>query len=107
MKPRGEMSNEVLACWIEMFNEECREDSKMQSNIKKYFLYVFSPIISLIAETNKFQPNTCSRRLQVINKEKLVKQDLRNRRRNKEDNVSVNTSYLFHLLHIFCFTKFK
>uniref|UniRef100_A0A0E0LTN2 Aminotransferase-like plant mobile domain-containing protein n=1 Tax=Oryza punctata TaxID=4537 RepID=A0A0E0LTN2_ORYPU len=41
MKARDEMNNEVMACWIEMFNEECREESKMQSNIKKICVLSF------------------------------------------------------------------
>lgn len=40
MKPRGELNNEVMSCWIEMFNANCREDSKMKSSIKKF---VFPP----------------------------------------------------------------
>lgn len=36
MKPRGELNNEVTSCWIEMFNANCREDSKMKSSIKNF-----------------------------------------------------------------------
>ncbi|KAF0905179.1 hypothetical protein E2562_000975, partial [Oryza meyeriana var. granulata] len=80
MKPRGEISNEVLACWIAnnfvIFNDKCKEESKMQSIIKKY---VFSHVITsqLIHEAENFKSQTCLRTVNLINKDqKLAKLDL-------------------------------
>uniref|UniRef100_A0A0E0IAS4 Ubiquitin-like protease family profile domain-containing protein n=1 Tax=Oryza nivara TaxID=4536 RepID=A0A0E0IAS4_ORYNI len=76
MKPRGELNNEVMSCWIEMFNANCREDSKMKSSIKKF---VFPPGLTdkLICNPEKFVSESCVKWLKSINKEhKLPKLDL-------------------------------
>uniref|UniRef100_A0A0E0EKU9 Zinc finger GRF-type domain-containing protein n=1 Tax=Oryza meridionalis TaxID=40149 RepID=A0A0E0EKU9_9ORYZ len=69
MKPRGELNNEVMSCWIEMFNANCREDSKMKSSIKKFD--------KLICNPEKFVSESCVKWVKSINKEqKLPKLDL-------------------------------
>uniref|UniRef100_A0A0E0KPE5 Uncharacterized protein n=1 Tax=Oryza punctata TaxID=4537 RepID=A0A0E0KPE5_ORYPU len=42
MKTRGEMNNEVMAYWIEMFNEEYREESKIPSTQNSALTTFFS-----------------------------------------------------------------
>uniref|UniRef100_A0A0E0KMP4 Ubiquitin-like protease family profile domain-containing protein n=1 Tax=Oryza punctata TaxID=4537 RepID=A0A0E0KMP4_ORYPU len=69
MKPRGELNNEVMSCWIVMFNANCREDSKMKSSIKKFD--------KLICNPEKFVSESCVKWVKSINKEqKLPKLDL-------------------------------
>uniref|UniRef100_A0A0E0AIA4 Ubiquitin-like protease family profile domain-containing protein n=1 Tax=Oryza glumipatula TaxID=40148 RepID=A0A0E0AIA4_9ORYZ len=83
MKPRGELNNEVMSCWIEIFNANCREDSKMKSSIKKFVfppgltLFPFFPWDKLICNPEKFVFESCVKWVKSINKEqKLPKLDL-------------------------------
>ncbi|KAL5208898.1 hypothetical protein ABZP36_033333 [Zizania latifolia] len=76
LKPRGELCNEVMAAWVEWFNDGCKGNGKYGSLVKKY---AFSPIITgqLLMDTENFMPQTCLTMVSKINDDwKLAKLDV-------------------------------